>query len=58
MYYYTSTVTNWHVLECTEVKDMDSDMARLHGRQKPQAPTHPLKVKGSNKRPTIKVYVK
>ena len=34
-----------NLLECIEVKDAYSDMARQHGRQKSQAPTHTLKVK-------------
>ena len=29
VYHYMSKVANWHEHECTKVKDMDSDMARL-----------------------------
>ena len=32
VYPYTSKVTNWHGLECVEVKDVDSNMARQHVR--------------------------
>ena len=43
VYPYTSNVRNWHGLECIKVKDIDSDMARQHGRQKLQAPTQMIK---------------
>ena len=51
-------VQNSHGHECIKIKDVDSDMARWHGRQKSQAPTHALELKDLNKRSTIKVYVK
>ena len=53
VYYQMSKAANWHGHESTEVKDVDSDMARQHGRQKLQVATQALKVKGSNKRSTI-----
>ena len=32
IYSYTSKVANWHGLECVQGKNVDSDMARGHGR--------------------------
>ena len=58
MYYYMSKVTNWHRHECIDLRDINSDMARKHGRLKLQAPIHVLKIKGRNIRSTTKVYIK
>ena len=44
LYPYMLKVANWYGLECVEVKDVYSDVARKHSRQKLQAPTHALKV--------------
>ena len=58
MYYYMSKVTNWYGKKSTKVKDVDLDIAMWHSKQKLQAPTHALKIKGFNKRSTIKAFVK
>ena len=47
VYSYMSKVVNWHGVECIKVKDIDSDMARQHGRQKSQAPTQVFKLRTS-----------
>ena len=45
IYPYASNVANWYRLECIEVKDLDSDMDRWHGRQKLQAPNQAFKLR-------------